>query len=99
MKPSPGPWRAHNVATLDSRGAAWADVVVDGDGRIVAEMCSVPGDDAALIAAAPEMRAALLKLEWEGNAEVTSACPVCHHAPQRGHQVGCALAALLERIR
>ncbi len=100
MNPSPGPWRWQLDISQPKN-------LMDSGYRcvLVAEPAAGP-DDAALIALAPEMREALLKLEWaayDGSAGV-GFCPSCQAVEpleQGGgkHAQGCTLAALLEKLR
>lgn len=95
MNPSPGPWRWR---LNGGDGDVWA--LDDADGNPIVgpgglNYITVASEERSLIAAAPEMREMLLKLEWTD--EFQPMCPCCSW-PER-HQPGCALASLLDRIR
>lgn len=109
MKPSPGPWKWDD--DFDEGYVLW-----DATGNLVLATYEAIGhadsqtaerkDLRALVAAAPEMREMLLKLEWSGNQSL-ACCPKCERrppskydkVPSLGHAHDCALAALLDRIR
>ncbi len=105
MNPSPGPWRWLNghwdlSALLSAKGEELVRASSTGDIHVYND------DDKALIAAAPEMREMLLKLEWQHDDDYTFCC-VCQAGRRDDsrskkpltHETGCTLGALLERIR
>lgn len=112
MNPSPGPWRwgknehcscrDHKDVILDAAGAE----VVGGTSGHCGDAVQVGDDDGELIQAAPEMREMLLKLEWQRDDDFAycATCSAGRRDDSRSkkpltHEAGCALAALLERIR
>lgn len=109
MNPSPGPWKLTRQLT----GASVGYSVIGADGQRVfalglnGEEPAYPPmtvvDNAALVVAAPEMREMLIRLEWVVGSKGGRYCPdnQCGipEATDAKHRNGCALAALLERIR
>jgi len=71
------------------------------DYRAVLARCDyLERDNATLISLAPEMREALLGLEWSGAADGWTTCPVCDEERDDGkHAADCKLAALLDKLR
>lgn len=95
MNPSPGPWRWVSDEENEAHSGLFA---ANGNPVLDCDLAAWSDDDEALLAAAPEMREMLLKLEWMGDTnEEHDICPCC--ALFKVHSSGCALAALLERIR
>lgn len=95
MSHTPGPWREGNTV-----GAVVADADVEGGplgydafqyygGNLIAE--SVAPCNQPLIAAAPEMLAALRQITEYDNCDV---CPMCSHHMHRGD---CSLVALIAK--
>jgi hypothetical protein len=96
MNPSPGPWKL--VPPTNDVAATY---IADRNGNAI-----LGGDDLTLIAAAPEMREMLLRLEWAGrdqagreDADPIPCCPICAARPGEKIHARCRLGALLERIR
>ncbi len=65
---STGPWAAIVTDTMGDTPALW-EIVQRSSGGTVAEIQSHNSDDAALVAAAPELLAALLEVvgEWDSS--------------------------------
>ena len=63
---TPGPWTSMVTDTMGDTPALW-DIVQRSSGGTVAEIQSHNPDDAALVAAAPDLLAALLEVvaEWD----------------------------------
>lgn len=101
VNPSPGPWRP------TSRGSEirFVDANDEDTGVWCADTAGAK-DNVMLIAAAPEMREMLLKLEWAGREEAIDemaddlhVCPACGFRKGEKFHARCEFAALLERIR
>ena len=94
-----GEWRVDGPVYFPNPNVGMWDV--EGDTNVCTH-CTLY--DAHLIAAAPDMAAALAYVEWsavvhreEGGVEV--ACPSCGAVQDDGHKVGCKLDAALSKAR
>ncbi len=97
MNCTPGPWSWTYGQSVH---------LFSGEGRQLLEVqrgaaWNATADDQRLIAAAPRMREALLKLEWSGRGLSGDpyVCPSCGLAREFQHGPDCELAALLEDLR
>ena len=94
---TPGEWQA---MPEPSAQGLWMVVVEAGD--LIADTTSHE-PDAHLIAAAPQLYAALKAVEWRGSKrvgpDVDECCPTCEAYPEHGHAADCQLNAALRKAR
>lgn len=102
-KHTPGPWRAEML----TRGSMWVhgadkSIVVCVNWESASDITSEAKDrhwsNTVLIAAAPDLLAALRLVEWRGSDGVEYRCPCCHGDKyDNGHYQECDLSIAIKK--
>lgn len=98
MSHTPGPWKWHPIISIgtDGRETTWYPVT-NGQKLVVT---ADREDDAALIAAAPELLAALEAIEWlDDEIDGSEYCPYCGNTKEDGHAEDCAVGNALKKAK